>query len=258
MFYLLLQTAFLTSTIIISLWIISIFIKDVSIIDTAFATIILIITSLSLFLSSAPFLLKLTIFTIIFIWSIRLTTLMIQRKIGHGEDPRYTKLREWKNPGFSFNIFALRQVFLKQGIVIWLVTLPIQFLLFTSTTPNLNILNFLGLLIIIIGFFWEMIADIQLNRFKKDETNQKTFLKSGLWSLSRHPNYFGEILFWWGIFIFSIVNYISFSSVIGPMIYSYLIINVTGVKTMDKRMSQNYDGYSDYIKNSNSLIPKIF
>jgi steroid 5-alpha reductase family enzyme len=131
-------------------------------------------------------------------------------------------------------------------------------LLFTSTTPNLNILNFLGLVIIIIGFFWEMIADIQLNRFKKEKTNQNTFLKSGLWSLSRHPNYFGEILFWWGIFIFSIVNFDSFFSIIGPIIYSYLIINVTGVKTMDKRMSQNYDGYSDYIKNSNSLIPKIF
>lgn len=188
----------------------------------------------------------------------RLTFLMIQRKIGHGEDARYTKLREWKKAGFSFNIFAFRQVFLKQGIVIWFVTLPIQFLLFTSTTPNLNILNFLGLVIIIIGFFWEMIADIQLNRFKKEKTNQNTFLKSGLWSLSRHPNYFGEILFWWGIFIFSIVNFDSFLSIIGPIIYSYLIINVTGVKTMDKRMSQNYDGYSDYIKNSNSLIPKIF
>ena len=256
--YFLLQTAFITSIIILSLWIISMIIKDVSIIDTAFAPIIFIITILSIYLSPAASIFKYIIFIIIFIWTVRLTLLMLQRKLGHGEDSRYTKLREWKQPGLNFNIFALWQVFIKQGIVIWLVTLPIQFLLFTSTTLTLNIFNIFGLIVIAAGFFWECVADIQLNQFKRNNTSKKTFLQSGLWSLSRHPNYFGEIMFWWGIYTFSIVNSLALISIVGPIVFSYLIINVTGVKTMDKRMSQNYDGYSEYINSSNSLIPKIF
>jgi steroid 5-alpha reductase family enzyme len=119
-------------------------------------------------------------------------------------------------------------------------------------------LNKLGLILITIGFFWEAISDYQLNSFKKDLGNKNKFLKSGLWSLSRHPNYFGEILFWWGIFVFSIVNYFSLFAVLGPLVFTYLIINVTGVKTLDKRMAKNYDGYSAYIDNTNPILPKFF
>ena len=129
---------------------------------------------------------------------------------------------------------------------------------YNETKVNLNIFNIFGLIVIAVGFFWECVADIQLNQFKRNNTSKKTFLQSGLWSLSRHPNYFGEIMFWWGIYTFSIVNSLALISIVGPIVFSYLIINVTGVKTMDKRMSQNYDGYSEYINSSNSLIPKIF
>ena len=104
---------------------------------------------------------------------------MLLRKIGHGEDVRYTKLREWKKPGLSFNLFALRQVFLLQGIVIWFVTLPIQMVLSNPESINLNYINFVGLVIVIIGFLWEVIADYQLDEFKKTPPQTKDFLRSG-------------------------------------------------------------------------------
>ena len=109
----------------------------------------------------------------------------------------------------------------------------------------------------IVGFLWEVIGDNQLNNFKKDINNKNKFLKNGLWALSRHPNYFGEIVFWWGVFIFSILGLVSLISIIGPIVFTYLLVNVTGVKTMDKRMAKNYEGYSEYIKKTNSIIPKF-
>lgn len=258
MFIILTQTLIFTLIIILLLWLYSILINDVSIIDIAFAPLVLTITLVSIYLSNSSLVFQVLIFFIIFIWSLRLTLLMMKRKIGYGEDVRYTKLREWKEPGISFNLFVLKQVFLLQGVVIWFVTLPIQLSLSISNTDQFNIFNNIGLIIIILGFFWEVIGDYQLNEFKKDPSNKDKFLKDGLWSLSRHPNYFGEILFWWGIFIFSIVNYKSLIAVLGPMIFTYLIMNVTGVKTLDKRMVKNYKGYRDYINKTNAIIPKFF
>lgn len=252
------QTIIFTLIIILVLWLYSILINDVSIIDTAFAPLVLFITLASIYFSNSSLALKSIIFSIVCIWSLRLTLLMLKRKIGHGEDVRYTKLREWKKPGISFNLFSLKQVFLLQGIVIWCVTLPIQFMLSIPDSLEFSNLNKIGLLLITVGFFWEAISDYQLNSFKKDLANKNKFLKSGLWSLSRHPNYFGEILFWWGIFVFSIVNYFSLLAVLGPLVFTYLIINVTGVKTLDKRMAKNYDGYSAYIDNTNPILPKFF
>ena len=94
----------------------------------------------------------------------------------------------------------LWQVFIKQGIVIWLVTLPIQFLLFTSTTSNLNIFNIIGLIIISVGFLWECVADIQLNKFKRDKVNQKTFPSKWFMVIEQAPKLFGEIMFWESIY----------------------------------------------------------
>lgn len=243
---------------ILILWIISILIKDISIIDTAFAPIILLITVLSLFFSNAPIFIKGIIFISVSIWSIRLTYLMLQRKIGHGEDARYTKLRDWKKPGLHLNLFTLRQVYLLQGIVIWCVTLPIQFVLSVDNNAVISLINKIGLVLIVIGFMWEVISDFQLDNFKNNSSQSKDFLKTGLWAYSRHPNYFGEVVFWWGIYIFSVSNYYSLISIIGPIVFTYLIFNVTGVKTMDKRMSKNYPGYKDYIESTNAMIPKLF
>ena len=254
----LMSTFFFFSFFILILWIISILIKDISIIDTAFAPIILLITLLAIFLSNAPIIIKSIIFTSVSIWSIRLTYLMLQRKIGHGEDARYTKLRDWKKPGLNLNLFTLRQVYFLQGVVIWCVTLPIQFVLSVDKNAVISLINQIGLVIIVIGFIWEVISDIQLNNFKNNPIQTKDFLKTGLWAYSRHPNYFGEVVFWWGIYIFSISNYFSLISIIGPVVFTYLIFNITGVKTMDKRMSKNYPGYKDHINSTNAMIPKIY
>ncbi|MDA9784946.1 DUF1295 domain-containing protein [Gammaproteobacteria bacterium] len=252
------STFLLCTFFILILWIISILIKDISIIDTAFAPIILLITLLAIFLSNAPIIIKSIIFTSVSIWSIRLTYLMLQRKIGHGEDARYTKLRDWKKPGLNLNLFTLRQVYFLQGVVIWCVTLPIQFVLSVDKNAVISLINQIGLVIIVIGFIWEVISDIQLNNFKNNPIQTKDFLKTGLWAYSRHPNYFGEVVFWWGIYIFSISNYFSLISIIGPVVFTYLIFNITGVKTMDKRMSKNYPGYKDHINSTNAMIPKIY
>ena len=246
-----------TFLVIISLWLFSIWIKDISIIDAAFAPIIISLAILICLISQSSYQEKLLYLIPISIWGIRLSYLMLKRKLGHGEDPRYTLLRSWKQPGLEFNLFSLRKVFLLQGSVIWIMTLPMQVGINYLDLGALNFINYFGISMLLIGFLWEAIADYQLEKFKSISENHGKILQSGLWKLSRHPNYFGEIVFWWGLFFVSLSEISILLTIIGPMIYTYLIINVTGVRTMDKKMSKKYNRYPDYIKKTNSLIPKF-
>ena len=109
-------------------------------------------------------------------------------------------------------------------------------------------------MLITVGFFWEAISDYQLNSFKKDLANKNKFLKSGLWSLSRHPNYFGDSLFWWGIFIISYGITFNFYVIIAPIAMTYFLLKVSGVSMLESQIKNTKEGYEDYIKTTSSFI----
>ncbi|MEJ8567887.1 DUF1295 domain-containing protein [Elongatibacter sediminis] len=239
---------------VLLLWLISIPIRDASIIDMFFAVILMAITAACLLLGDGSTERKGLIAAMVGLWGVRITWHLIRRNWGHGEDPRYTKLRSWVPDDRSFNLLALRQVFLLQGIVLWFVSLPIQFAA-AQAAPAPGLLAWAGVALWALGFTVEWVADVQLRRFRADPSRAGTVLNTGLWRYSRHPNYFGELCVWWGIFLVAAEVPLGWLTVIGPIVYSYLVINVTGQRTLDKKLAREKPGYRAYMECTSGLVP---
>ena len=242
---------------VLLLWLVSIPLRDVSIIDMFFAVILFAITAVSFVIGDGVVARKQLLLVLVGLWALRITVHLVRRNWGHGEDPRYTKLRSWTNDDRSFIWLSLPKVFLLQGVVIWFVSLPVQVGAAYTTPSTLGWPAWLGAGLWTIGFFFESVADLQLTRFRADPANKGTVLRTGLWKYSRHPNYFGELCVWWGLFLIACDNIIGLLTVIGPIMYSFLIINVTGQATLDKKLAREKPGYGEYMKSTSGLIPML-
>ncbi len=240
---------------VLLLWLISIPLRDVSIIDMFFAVVLFAITAVSFVMGNGVAARKQLVLILVGLWALRITIHLIRRNWGHGEDPRYTKLRSWTNNDKSFIWLSLRKVFLLQGVVIWFASLPVQVAQSYATPVALGWLAWLGTGLWAVGFFFESVADYQLTRFRANPANKGTVLKTGLWKYSRHPNYFGELCVWWGLFVIACENALGLFTVIGPILYSYLVVNVTGQRTLDKKLAREKPGYAAYMANTSGLIP---
>jgi len=251
----LITTAATSLALVLALWLVSIPLRDISIIDMAFSPIITVLIVLSWVIGKpgggpATLIVSLTV-----IWGLRMTVYLVHRNWGHGEDPRYTRLRGWVAEGWPFYWLSLRQVFLLQGSIIWVLTLPHQIAMATGFASGPGILALLGVTLWILGFVFESLGDYQLSRFKADPANKGQVLNTGLWRYTRHPNYFGELCQWWGLFLVAAEAPWAWCGIVGPILYSYLVINVTGQATLDKKLAREKPGYAAYIENTNGLIP---
>jgi len=240
---------------VLFLWLISIPIRDASIIDMFFAVILFAVTVTSYLVAEGAESRKLLVLVLVGIWALRITVHLVRRNWGHGEDPRYTKLRSWVKDDRSFNWLSLRKVFLLQGVVIWLTSIPVQFAMVYREPAVLGWPAMAGIALWVLGFLFETISDIQLTRFRADESKRGTVLQSGLWKYSRHPNYFGELCVWWGLFLIACDNPLGILTIFGPIAYSYLVINITGQRTLEKKLAKEKPGYREYMQNTSGLIP---
>ena len=245
----------LTIGSVLLLWLLSIPLRDVSIIDMAFAIILLLITSCSYLLGAAPQNNKQLILVLVAIWAVRITWHLVRRNWGHGEDARYSKLRTWVDDDRAFVWLSLKKVFLLQGVILWLVSLPIQAAMMRSTPLELGWVALVGSFICAAGIIIETLADAQLTHFRADPSKAGTVLNTGLWRYSRHPNYFGELCVWWGLFVIACENPWGLLTIVGPIAYTYLIVNVTGQRTLDKKLAREKPGYDAYMRSTNGLIP---
>ncbi|HTY12488.1 MAG TPA: DUF1295 domain-containing protein [Bacteroidota bacterium] len=174
------------------------------------------------------------------VWGIRLAWHIYGRNHKRPEDYRYQAWRkEWKN----FYLRSYLQVFLLQGVLLYLTAVPMMFIN-RSPGPELGWLDFLGFGVWIIGFSFESIADRQLKNFVSDPANKGKIMERGLWHYSRHPNYFGEVAQWWGIFIVALSVPSGWTTVIGPLTITVLILFVSGVPLLEKK----YEGRADFQK----------
>ncbi|MDA0954505.1 MAG: DUF1295 domain-containing protein [Proteobacteria bacterium] len=255
MFELLITTAGITLAAITSLWVISIIIRDVSIIDMAFSGLISLLIGFSFWKTQAQGPAALITLFAVLIWGLRMSVYLVHRNWGHGEDVRYTKLRSWAPEGWAFHWLSLRQVFLLQGVVIWLLTLPQQIFFWVAPAVDMTAIAWLGLSLWGIGFFFETVGDWQLSKFRADESKRGTVLNTGLWRYTRHPNYFGELAQWWGLFLIAIqVPQVGFG-LVGVLLYSWLVLRVTGKATLEKKLGREKPGYEDYVRTTLGLIP---
>jgi len=248
-------TAGLALAMVIFLWLLSIWLRDVSIIDMFFSAMIAALLLFTYWRAESVSPVATLIVVLVLLWALRMTVYLIWRNWGHGEDPRYTRLRSWVAPGWPFHWLSLRQVFLLQGVVLWVVTVPQQIAIRNSDAAEIGALSIVGLALWCVGFFFESVGDYQLARFKGNPANRGKVMNRGLWRYTRHPNYFGELCQWWGLFVIALEVPWAWCGVFGPLIYSWLVINVTGQATLDKKMAREKPEYASYMRSTSGLIP---
>ena len=231
------------------LWFSTLKIKRADFIDIYWGPSFFFSALLIFFLSNNFTLANFIILILVGIWSMRLALYLFFRNIKKDEDKRYVKIRDSiGNIGLYFITYMI------QVILIGLVSLPIQILIIQNEPVNLNFISLIGVVMTFAGIVIESIADFQMSRFKLISNNKGKLMDKGLWQFSRHPNYFGDSLFWWGIFIFSYSYTSNLLIVISPIIMTYFLMKISGVTLLERQLRYKKEGYEEYINNTSSFI----
>ncbi|MEJ8662051.1 DUF1295 domain-containing protein [Streptomyces sp. MS1.AVA.4] len=186
------------------------------------------------------------------VWGLRLAVHIARRGRGHGEDPRYARMlaRAPGNPA----LYALRTVYLLQGALVWLVSLPVQAAAYLP--EGVDALLVLGLALWAAGLAFEAVGDHQLARFKSDPANRGRIMDQGLWSWTRHPNYFGDFLVWWGLYLSACGSWQTAALIfVSPLVMSGLLIWGSGKRLLEAHMAQR-PGYAAYAARTSGFLPR--
>lgn len=248
-----LQASLIILALVTFLWIWSVIIKNVSIVDIFWGIGFVVVNAFYVFMSGELNPRKILIFTLVSIWGLRLSVYLAQRNIGKGEDFRYQEFRRHYGPE-RYWWFSFFQTFLLQGALIMIVSLPLLGVSFSESDGTLKLLDYIGIGVWLIGFSFEAGGDFQLARFKKNSENRGKVLNTGFWKYTRHPNYFGDSAVWWAYGIFSIAAG-SYWQIVGSVVMTVLIIKVSGVSLLEKTLKESKPQYKDYIEKTNSFFP---
>ncbi len=227
------------------------FIRNNSIVDMGWGAGFVLVVLATLIIQGAYMERNLLLFLLITIWGGRLTYYIVRRNWGKPEDFRYAKWRRkwgrWVVPRAFFQVFML------QGFLMLVIGYPI-ILVNANPQPGLNLLDYLGLLVWLVGFYFESVGDKQMAEFKKEPANKGRIINVGLWKYSRHPNYFGEATMWWGIFLLSLSVPLGWSAIISPLAITLLLLYVSGVPMLEKKYKDNPE-FQEYAKVTSKFFP---
>jgi len=236
------------------LWLLSLAIKDASIVDIFWGTGFVISGWVYYFLAPEGFLArKLLLIALATTWGLRLSIHLALRNLGKGEDFRYRKWREQYSERWWYLSYV--RVFLFQGFLMWLIGTPLLAAQFYPGPNRLTWLDGLAVLVWLVGLFFEAVGDWQLVRFKADPDNKGKVLRSGVWRYTRHPNYFGDAAQWWGFYFFALATGGGWWTILSPAVMSIFLRSVSGVTLLEKSLKESKPGYRDYIKSTNAFIP---
>jgi steroid 5-alpha reductase family enzyme len=239
----------------ILLWLVSLAVRDSSIVDIAWGPLILAI-GLTYFLTTGGFASRRTlIVACVALWATRLAWYIGRRNLGHGEDFRYAAWR--RQYGDRWWWFSYFKVFLLQGVIAWIVALPLFYAITSDAPVTLTMWDWAGAGLFAAGFLFEAIGDEQLRRFKADPRNQGRVLDTGLWRYTRHPNYFGEAVLWWGLGLIGAATPLGWIGLLGPAIMTFLLIRVSGVAMLEKTLRQTKPDYARYVATTPAFFPRL-
>ncbi len=226
--------------------------RDNSIVDIFWGPGFVLIAIYSLIQNPEPDLRKWIVTFLVALWGIRLSVHVFLRNRGRGEDFRY---RQWRETWKFFVIRSYFQIFLLQGIFMLIIASPVYYINFYSKEP-LGFFDTLGLVVFGTGFFFEAVSDFQLSDFKKKPENQGKIITTGLWAMSRHPNYFGEALVWWGISFYALNLPNGWMTLVSPVIITLLLRFVSGVPMLEKKYKGRSD-WEEYKRNTSAFVPFV-
>lgn len=236
-----------------ALWCVSVIRRDASIVDPWWSMAFLLITANTVWRTGlTPG--KTLLLTMVTVWALRLFLHLRVRSIGKPEDPRYAAFRKDAGPSWWWK--SLFQVFLLQGGLALIISAPLQVAAAAPAPDRVGATDLAGLLVFLFGFVFEATADAQLRAFRNDRSRRGQVLDSGLWRYSRHPNYFGEAVLWWGFWLASLDQPSGVFTVFGPALMTFMLVRVSGVVMLDAHMRATRPGYADYIRRTSGFVPR--
>lgn len=246
-------TAIATTAVMLSLWLVSLLLRNASIVDGYWGPGFLVITLVAGCVGSGAPQRTILLTALVAIWSLRLGIYIVWRNYGHGEDYRYAAMRE--RHGHSFIWVSLFTVFTLQGVLMWVISLPLQIIVVSPIPTGWTLWDGLGLGLWCVGFLFETIGDWQLARFKADPENRGKVLDRGLWAWTRHPNYFGEAVLWWGYFLIAMSTPAGVWTVFCPLLMTWLLLRFSGVTLLEKALVDRRPGYREYVESTSVFFP---
>ena len=189
---------------------------------------------------------------LVLIWAVRLGGYLLGRILRIKVDHRFDEMRE--------NPLRFARFWLLQAISVAVIMLPVSYLLGQDAAPDVGLWAIAGAVVWLLGLVIEAVADAQKSAFKGKKENRERFIESGLWRYSRHPNYFGEMLVWWGLFIFAVpfLHGAAFAVVIGPVFITLLLLFVSGIPLLERSADEKYGNdpaYRAYKRRTSILVP---
>lgn len=235
------------------LWLVSLALKNSSIVDIFWGTGYVIFAWAAFLLTPGGFApRKALLVALVTLWGLRLSLHILARNWGKPEDFRYQAWRQ--EAGAIWWWYSFFKVFLLQGVLLWIIATPLLAAQVSAQPARLTWLDVLALLVWLCGFFFEAVGDWQLTRFKANPANKGQVLRTGVWRYTRHPNYFGDATQWWAYYLLALAAG-SWWTVFSPIIMTTLLLRVSGVLLLEKSLKDTKPGYKDYIETTSAFIP---
>ncbi len=214
------------AVLMIGTWVVSVRLKNASIVDIVWGAGFVLVAWVSYALGDGVASRKMLLAWMVTLWGGRLAVYLFIRNHGKGEDPRYVAMR--KRRGDEFAVQSLWLVFGLQGVLMWIVSLPVQVGSVADQPASLGPVEIVGVILYTVGIYFESTGDFQLSQFKADPANAGQVMDQGLWRYTRHPNYFGDFCVWWGIWIVAAATGVGIYAVVGPIVMTFFLLRVSG------------------------------
>ena len=242
--------------LMILLWLYSLIIKNSSIADIFWGTGFVIAFWAAVVMNSTQLTTRLILLgAVVTIWGLSLSIHLYLRNQGKPEDFRYAEWR--KEAGTSWWWRSFFKVFVLQGVLLWIIAIPLVAAQTSTPSPfKCECTDYTGAALWLVGFIFEAVGDWQLARFKKDPANKGKLLTSGLWSVTRHPNYFGDAAQWWGFWLLAFANG-AWWTFFSPLLMTFLLIKVSGVAMLERTLTKSKPGYEEYITKTSAFFPWV-
>ena len=242
------------AALMVATWVASLALRDASIVDVVWGLGFVLVAWVAFALGDGPAERRTLVAVLVAAWGLRLAAYMAWRKRGEGEDFRYREKRTRHGGRFAF--VSLFSVFLFQGLGMWAVSLPVQAAASLPGPAALTVLDVAGLALWCVGMVFEVGGDIQLTRFRADPANRGRVMDRGMWRYTRHPNYFGDLCVWWGIFVIALAADDAWWSIVGPLTMTAIFAKFFGAPLMERHLAAAKPGYAEYVRRTSAFFPR--
>lgn len=240
--------------LMIAVWLWSVVRRDASVVDATWGLAFLLATAVAAATAPGATPRRLLVLGLVTLWSLRLSLYIAWRNHGKGEDYRYAAMR--RGHGERFWWVSLFTVFLLQGVLALVIALPLLVAVTSPEPAGFGLCDLAGLAFWIAGFAFEAVGDGQLARFKADPGNRGQVMDRGLWRYTRHPNYFGEALLWWGYWLLAAGTPAGLATIVSPLLMTFLLLRVSGVALLEKGLASTKPGYAEYVARTSAFVPR--